>query len=313
MNKNGKNKGKSYQKSQTNHRKFANLKKLNNEIHENLENNYEENDTNVNVHKFPFTMAMWDLSHCDRKKCTGRKLINLKLVNQLKLGKRFSGVVLSPIASQCISPSDRIIIEEKGIAVIDCSWAKLEETPFDKMKCNYPRLLPYLVAANPINYGRPCKLSCVEAFAASLYIIGYSDHATILLQRFRWGETFLKLNSDLLNLYAECNNSNEVIEKQNKYLKELAEEDDLVSEDPFDIKADVANWNPNRNYEILSSDSSSNDNNSEESDSYEEESKLSDPIDNTIENVSYPGILQDGDITNLTNQLIQDACILDIK
>ncbi|VVD04090.1 18S rRNA aminocarboxypropyltransferase [Leptidea sinapis] len=176
-----------------------------------------------------FTVSMWDLNHCDPKKCSGRKLLRHNLINNLKLGQKFQGLVLSPVGSQCVSPNDKDIIEKFGIAVIDCSWAKIDETPFSRMKSPNPRLLPFLVAANPINYGKPYQLSCVEALAAAMFISGHKKEAKFYLSKFSWGHSFLELNSDALDLYSNCTDSKSVLEAQNTYLENVKNEKDTRS------------------------------------------------------------------------------------
>ncbi|GAB6020384.1 ribosome bioproteinsis protein tsr3, variant 3 [Chamberlinius hualienensis] len=124
-------------------------------------------------------VGMWDFEHCDPKRCTGKKLERMGLIRSLRLQQRFPGIVLTPSADKCIGPDDRHIIKDMGLAVVDCSWARIPEIPFSKMRVGYPRLLPYLVACNPVNYGKPCQLSCVEALAAALIITGTDDATNI--------------------------------------------------------------------------------------------------------------------------------------
>ncbi|GAV68217.1 DUF367 domain-containing protein [Cephalotus follicularis] len=158
---------------------------------------------------------------------------------ELRVGYCFGGIVLSPVGTQCVSKEDYGLIKRKGLAVVDCSWARLDDVPFVKLRCVAPRLLPWLVAANPVNYGRPCQLSCVEALSAALLICGEEETANLLLGKFKWGHAFLSLNRDLLTAYSACGNSADIISAQNAWLsqqrrvpKALSDEEEAeISED----------------------------------------------------------------------------------
>lgn len=102
--------------------------------------------------------------------------------------------------------------------MIDCSWAKVQELPYKQVRSGSHRLLPFLVAANSVNYGRPYKLSCAEAIAATLFICGLKQEAVQIMEEFTWGLEFLKINMDCLEAYAACENSEQVVAAQNAYL-----------------------------------------------------------------------------------------------
>jgi pre-rRNA-processing protein TSR3 len=67
------------------------------------------------------------------------------------------------------------------------------QVPFHQMRRGHHRLLPFLVAANPVNYGKPFKLTCAEALAATLLIVGRHDDARLVMDQFGWGPEFLKV------------------------------------------------------------------------------------------------------------------------
>lgn len=45
-----------------------------------------------------------------------------------------------PKGTQVVAPDDREIVANSGVAVVECSWARLEEIPFHKIKSPHERL-----------------------------------------------------------------------------------------------------------------------------------------------------------------------------
>ncbi len=156
----------------------------------------------------------------DPKKCTARRMKKFGLATMYETaGKLPSGtILLDPTAEQAISPADRLMAR-KGVCVLDCTWGEVERLfPLLKSKRMKGRALPYLLAANPVNYGKPFMLSSAEAFVAALYILGYKEQAGEVAAKFKWGETFLTLNKEPLEAYAEAKDSADVIRVQQEFM-----------------------------------------------------------------------------------------------
>ncbi|KAI0300060.1 hypothetical protein B0F90DRAFT_1630489 [Multifurca ochricompacta] len=188
-------------------------------------------------------VAMWDFDHCDPRRCSGKRLARQRLITELRVGSRFRGVVLSPKATQVLSPADKDIIDKGGLAVVECSWARLSEIPFSKIASPHERLLPYLIATNPTNYGKPWRLNCVEALAAAFYLTGHDNWAERLLTPFGWGNSFYSVNRHLLERYRTCENAAGVTKVQEEILTELEESYAAARRDNGDDDLLVANPN----------------------------------------------------------------------
>ena len=165
-------------------------------------------------------IVIYHSNECDPKRCTSIKLAKQnKAIITHKMNKiPYNAIVLDAEADKAVSREDRERITKYGLSALDCSWKKLKKSSFNfKSKKNH-RLLPFLVAANPVNYGKPCILSSAEALSATLYIVGYKQEARDLMNCFKWGPHFITLNENLLEAYSEANNSTEIVKVQNEFL-----------------------------------------------------------------------------------------------
>jgi pre-rRNA-processing protein TSR3 len=157
----------------------------------------------------------------DPDKCSARKLARFDLATLHRSSRETPpGIVLDPYADRALSPADAETDTDPAVqrlVALDCSWETAEAEAF---RLEGPhRSLPFLVAANPVNYGTPFQLNTVEAFAGALCILGHRKQAETILGKFRWGHTFLELNDEPLRRYADCADSSAVIAVQSEYLE----------------------------------------------------------------------------------------------
>jgi pre-rRNA-processing protein TSR3 len=153
---------------------------------------------------------------CDPRKCSVKRMERSGLVRILSRISRIprNTLLLDPTAEQAISPADHPV---RSITVLDCSWEVLDTGAVRSWRKR--RAHPFLLAANPVNFGRPWRLSSVEAFAAALFILNEPEQAASVLGTQTWGCRFLELNSELLKDYAAASDSSDVIRIQERYLQ----------------------------------------------------------------------------------------------
>ena len=156
------------------------------------------------------------LQQDDPKKCTARMLSRrgLAIVHE-RIGGPRRGILLDPLCGKVLGPEDREIPHLPVIA-LDCSWKSIEPSikELDRTRRLQHRTLPLLLAASPVSWGKPGRLSTAEALAAALWLLGDTSQANDVLSSITWGEQFLKLNREPLEAYSSAETSADLVQLQ---------------------------------------------------------------------------------------------------
>ncbi len=159
------------------------------------------------------------LEQDDPKKCTSRRMERFghcRMHTDIRRSPK-RGILLDPLAGRLIGPDDRAGIERGGALVgLDCSWKQIDESIeyLNKRTRLNGRTLPVVLAANPVSWGKPGRLSNAEAFAVSLILLGRWEQARRIMQPFNYSDQFFQLNEQPLEAYSNASTNEQLAELQ---------------------------------------------------------------------------------------------------
>ena len=155
------------------------------------------------------------LDQDDPKKCTARAMErrgHATLHYDIRQSPK-RGILLDPNSGSLLGPDDRKLIDRgAAIVALDCSWKNLGES-MSEMSANtslISRTLPLVLAANPVSWGKPGRLSTAEALCVSLVLCGRIEQAKSIISPFGFGEQFLSLNHEPLLAYSQATSNEEL-------------------------------------------------------------------------------------------------------
>ena len=170
------------------------------------------------------SVLIYYTNQCDKRKCTSVRIkesqqkLPFKLVwSEHRSRIRKNSIVLTPNSSTYLSHNDRELVEKVGLTILDCSWKQGDKYLKEWTFAN-GRILPPLIAGNPVNYGKWQTLTSLEALASSFFIIGLREECFSLLELYNWGKTFFDINKKLLEQYKVITTKDEIIEVYKEFI-----------------------------------------------------------------------------------------------
>lgn len=168
----------------------------------------------------PVKPQVYMMRQDDPFKCTAAKLAKFRIAEPVKFIRK-DAIVLNPFSETLLTKNDAEIAGT--VCAVDCSWERADDVAKHQrvFSAGIGRRLPAMLAANPTNYSKLGKLSTAEALAGALYILGDKQTAAEIMNKFKWGHTFLELNANLLEDYSNAETQEQMMQQEREYFPNL--------------------------------------------------------------------------------------------